>query len=227
MKRYVVYTRVSTQEQKRSGLGLEAQERDIGLYLQNYSDEPWEVVGRFSDTGSGASTDRPEFGKAVALAKKVRAELLVSKLDRLSRRVSVIAGLMEEKGLKFRVASMPHADPFQLHVYAALAEQERQFIAARTRAALAVAKSKGKRLGGYRGAKALQASIDAVQGQADAYAKKVGPTIRLLQEQGRYLREIAEELEALGIKRPRGGRWSEMAVRRVLARMPEANDGEA
>ena len=137
--KYVIYTRVSTQEQQKSGLGLEAQERDIEIFLTTYSDVPYEVIARFCDTGSGADNGRPEFQKALDLVRKTGAELLVSKLDRLSRKVSFIATLMEDKKVKFRVASMPHADPFQLHIYAALAEQEREFISKRTKAALQAA----------------------------------------------------------------------------------------
>ena len=150
MKQYVIYKRVSTAEQGRSGLGMEAQQRDIELYLNNYSEVPFEILGEFLDVRSGKDDDRPELTKAIALAKRSGAELLVSKLDRLSRRVSFIAALMEEKKLTLRVASMPTADSFQLHIYAALAEQERNFISLRTKAALAEAKSRGQKLGGMR-----------------------------------------------------------------------------
>lgn len=136
MQRFVVYTRVSTKKQGDSGLGLDAQERDIGLFLDNYSELPWEVLARFQDVESGARSDRPELEKAITLAKAEGATLLVAKLDRLSRSVAFIATLLEDRKLNFRVASMPYADKFQLHIYAALAEQERDFISKRTSAAL-------------------------------------------------------------------------------------------
>src|SRR5215207_4761257 len=113
--RYVTYRRVSTEEQGKSGLGLEAQDRDIRLYLETYSPEPWEIVGEFLEVESGGNSDRPELAKAIALAKKAKATLLVSKLDRLSRKVSLIATLMDDPKLNLRVASMPHADKFALH----------------------------------------------------------------------------------------------------------------
>ncbi|WP_244508577.1 recombinase family protein [Litoreibacter albidus] len=114
MQEYVIYRRVSTKEQGKSGLGLglEAQQRDIDLYLQNYSDVPFEILGTFTDVLSGGNNDRPELAKAMELARKTGAELLVSKLDRLSRKVSFIAQLMEDKRITFRVASMPTADAF-------------------------------------------------------------------------------------------------------------------
>jgi len=141
MLRYVIYKRVSTEDQGKSGLGLDAQDRDIRIYLDTYSPEPWEIVGTFVEIESRKDSDRPELTKAIALAKRTKATLLVSKLDRLSRKVSFIATFMDDKRLKFRVASMPHADKFQLHIYAALAEQEREFISLRTKAALAEALS--------------------------------------------------------------------------------------
>ena len=96
------------------------------------------MIGAFQDTGSGADNGRPELQKALAMARKTGAELLVAKLDRLSRKVSHLSALMDDPKVKLRVASMPNADKFQLHIYAALAEQERDFISIRTKAALAV-----------------------------------------------------------------------------------------
>jgi DNA invertase Pin-like site-specific DNA recombinase len=213
MRRYVTYIRVSTQEQGKSGLGLEAQSRDIALFLQNYSDVPYETVGAFQDIGSGADNGRPELGKAIALAKKTGAELLVAKLDRLSRKVSYLAGLMDDKQLKIRVASMPHADKFQLHIYAALAEQERDFISIRTKAALQAAKARGTRLGGDRGN--LTAMNAARMAKADAGAFKVMGVIGPMRKAGLSLAAIANHLNEVGIE---GGGWSATKVMRTLAR---------
>ena len=98
---------------------------------------PWEVIGAFQDIGSGADNGRPELQKALELVRKTGAELLVAKVDRLSRKVSHLAALMDDPKVKLRVASMPAADKFALHIYSALAEQERDFISTRTKAALA------------------------------------------------------------------------------------------
>lgn len=219
MKRYVTYKRVSTAEQKKSGLGLAAQQRDMEIFLQTFSDQPYEILGEFTDAGSGADNDRPEFQKALALVRKTGAELLVAKLDRLSRRVSVIAALMEDKAITFRVASMPHADAFQLHIYAALAEQERSFISLRTKAALAQAKANGKKLGGLRDL-TMQRNVVRAK-KADAYATRVGTMISSLKAQGKSLAEIADQMSQLGVPRPQGGAWSPIAVSRVLARLPQ------
>ena len=136
MEQYIAYLRVSTKEQGRSGLGLDAQRRDISLFVNQRPCEAI-IIQEFVDVQSGKNNARERLTEAISFAKKHNACLLVSKLDRLSRKVSFIASLMEDKQLNFKVASMPHADKFQLHIYAALAEQERDFISLRTKAALA------------------------------------------------------------------------------------------
>lgn len=217
MMKYVTYCRVSTTEQGKSGLGLAAQARDIELYLSTYSETPYEVIGEFVDVVSGTDDARPELCKAIAQAKANGAELLVAKLDRLSRRVSFIANLMEDTKLALRVAAMPNADKFQLHIYAALAEQERTFISLRTKAALAEAKRKGTVLGGMRDATMKRNVV--VKANAQRRADNVAGLILPLREAGRTLREIAAELDKAGVKTARGGTWQASQVKRVLERL--------
>lgn len=217
MYQYVIYRRVSTKEQGRSGLGLEAQDRDIALFLERFSPEPYEVLGTYTDVLSGADYDRPELSDALAVARSTGATLLVSKLDRLSRKVSVVAALMEDKRVAFRVAQMPNADNFQLHIYAALAEQEREFISARTKAALKEAKARGVKLGGLRD-KTMKRNA-AIQENARARAEKVAGIVRPLREAGKPLREIAEHLNRAGVQTARGGLWQASQVKRVLDRL--------
>jgi DNA invertase Pin-like site-specific DNA recombinase len=217
VNRFVTYKRVSTAEQGRSGLGLEAQTRDIGLFLDTYAEEPWELVGEFVEIESGANSDRPELRKAVELAKRLKATLLVAKLDRLSRKVSTIAAFMDDRRLNFRVATMPHADKFQLHIYAALAEQEREFISLRTKAALREAKARGVKLGGMRDATMKRNA--AVQVNANARAEKLARIVRPLREGNATLREIAAALNGAGLLTPRGGQWHPTTVARLVDRL--------
>lgn len=217
MQQYVIYKRVSTKEQGRSGLGLDAQERDITLYLEQFSPEPYEVVGTFTDVLSGTDNARPELTAALALARKTGATLLVSKLDRLSRKVSAIAALMDDRKVAFRVAQMPNADNFQLHIYAALAEQEREFISARTKAALAEAKRRGTKLGGLRD-KTMQRNV-AIQANANARADDIAGLIVPMRESGKPLRQIADLLNQAGVQTARGGHWQASQVKRVLDRL--------
>ncbi len=221
MVQYIVYYRVSTAEQGRSGLGMEAQERDVKVYLDTFSDVPWEVIGTFREVDSGGDNHRPVLAEALALVRKTGATLLVSKLDRLSRSVSFIASLMEDAKVRFRVASMPNADPFQFHIYAALAEAERKFISARTKAALAAAKARNAdlKLGGLR--PKTEARNVAVQAQAKANAERVAAIVRPLRAQGATLRAIAGALNGAGVPTARGGSWSPSQVQRVLDRLGE------
>ncbi|WP_276118305.1 recombinase family protein [Pararhizobium qamdonense] len=216
MKQYITYIRVSTAEQGKSGLGLEAQKRDIAIYLDNFSDVPFEVIAEFTEVQSGADDDRPELTKALALARKTGAELLVSKLDRLSRKVSFIAIVMDDPKVKLRVASMPHGDKFSLHIYAALAEQERDFISIRTKSALQAAKARGVKLGGLRDK--TNERNKAASAKADRFASSVLPIIARLRDAGDTLQTIADALNTLGQQTPRGGKWTSTAVKRVIDR---------
>ncbi|TAA61880.1 recombinase family protein [Shinella sp. JR1-6] len=214
--RYVVYTRVSTEDQGKSGLGLEAQQRDIGIFLDQFSAVPFEIIGSFQDVQSGGDNSRPELDKALAMVRKTGAELLVAKLDRLSRKVSFIAALMDDSKVKLRVASMPFADKFQLHIYAALAEQERTFISERTKAALRSAKERGVKLGGMRDA-TMQRNV-AIQVKANREAEKLMKIIGPLHQAGTSLQKIAATLDEQGIRTSRGGKWSATQVSRILNR---------
>lgn len=220
MKRYVIYRRVSTDEQGKSGLGLEAQDRDIRLYLEGYSDQPFEVVAEFTEVASGSDDRRPELTKALDMARKHGAELLVAKLDRLSRKVSFIASLLDDRKVQLRVAAMPQADKFQLHIYAALAEQEREFISIRTKAALKEAKARGVKLGGARD-KTMKRNQE-VQRKAAERAQSVAGLIQPLREAGKSLREIAAELNRAGVRTARGGEWQASQVKRTIERLERA-----
>ncbi len=215
VRRYVIYTRVSTAEQGKSGLGLDAQQQDIDAFLNTSSEVPYEIVGKFQDVQSGKDDDRPGLRAALDLAKRRKAQLLVAKLDRLSRDVEFIAGIMKRADI--RLANMPTVDPFMMHIYAALAEKERKLISERTKAALASAKARGTKLGGYR-AGSLDKRVAALKQTADADAKRVIGIIGPLRAANRCLREIAEELQKQGIKTPRGGAWTAMQVKRTLDR---------
>jgi len=132
----------------------------------------------------------------------------VAKLDRLSRDVHFISGLMAQK-TPFLVAELgPDVEPFLLHLYAALAEKERALISQRTRAALAAAKARGQSLGNPRLADARAIAHAASRAGADAHAEAVMPAIREAQAAGaKSLRAIAAALNGGGIATARGGKW--------------------
>ena len=146
----ISYIRVSTARQGRSGLGLEAQHRAIAEFCER---EGLAVTGEFVEVETGKGADalerRPELVSALAAAKKIRCSIIVAKLDRLSRDVAFIAGLMASR-VPFIAAELgADADPLMLHLYAALAEKERRMISARTKDALQAAKARGVKLGRY------------------------------------------------------------------------------
>src|SRR5262245_26576438 len=142
--KWVSYIRVSTDRQGKSGLGLEAQRKAVDDYLNGGS---WKLAAEFVEIESGKRSDRPQLMAALAACKKLRARLVIAKLDRLARNVNFISGLMET-GVEFIAADMPFANKLTIHILAAVAEHEREAISARTKAALAAAKARGIKLGG-------------------------------------------------------------------------------
>jgi DNA invertase Pin-like site-specific DNA recombinase len=216
----ITYCRVSTARQGRSGLGLEAQREAVARFA---AAEGFEVVREFVEVETGKGTDaldrRPQLAAALAEARRRRCPVAVAKLDRLSRDVHFISGLMAER-VQFIVAELgADVDPFILHLFAALAEKERAMIATRTRDALARAKARGVKLGGPKLPQARMVAVKAIEANADRYAANVLPIIREVQRAGaKSLRAIAEALNARGVPTARGGHWQAMTVSNVLAR---------
>lgn len=224
MAEYVTYLRLSRDSKNGKNYGLEAQRRDLDLFLTTFCPNSTRCVeiASFTEVQSGADDVRPELTKAIKLCKETGATLLVAKLDRLSRRVSFIATLLEVKELNFKVASMPHADKFQLHIYAALAEQEREFISARTKAGLQRAKERGVVLGGTTEGQALgrQRSSEVRLQKAITAAEQIRPIIERLVREHYNLRQIAEHLESVGITTSTGCKtWTPTGVSRLIKRL--------
>ena len=142
----VAYYRVSTHKQALSGLGLDAQRLAVEQYAAGRKAD---VVAEYVETESGRKCDRPQLAEALAHARKMRATIIIAKLDRLGRNVHFISGLMES-GVPFDCADRPGADPFRLHIEAAIAEEEARKISLRTKEALAAAKRRGVLLGASR-----------------------------------------------------------------------------
>lgn len=218
--KFVTYIRVSTQRQGQSGLGLDAQRADVSAYVLRMGGT---VISEFVEIESGRKNDRPELALALADAKRNDATLLIAKLDRLARNVAFIANLLES-GVEVRATDMPEANRFVLHIMAAVAEHEAKAISERTKAALAIAKARGVKLGwsmpSRRGEQRLatQRSVAISKAKADEFAANVRPIIRELRSTGMSLRQIAATLDARGIKTARGGNWYAATVRNVLAR---------
>ena len=216
----VAYYRVSTARQGKSGLGIEAQKAAIQRFAEA---EGIEVLAEHVEVETGKGADalerRPELAAALAQARKAKCPVLVAKLDRLSRDVHFISGLMAHR-VPFVVADLgADADPFMLHLYAALAEKERALISARTKAALAAKKAQGVKLGNPRAAETISRAHDAARAVADQFAVNVLPIVRDIQASGlTTLRDLAGALNARGIRTARGGAWHTSTVRNLLQR---------
>jgi DNA invertase Pin-like site-specific DNA recombinase len=224
--KFVSYLRVSTSRQGRSGLGIEAQRQAVEDYLNGGN---WQLVREFVEVESGKKADRPQLEKAFQLCRLLGAKLVIAKLDRLSRDAHFLLGL-EKAGVDFVAADMPQANRLTIGIMAVMAEDERRRISERTKAALAGAKRRGIKLGGYRGArltaKAQRAGRAAIQERVRRRALDLDPIIKELQAAGfETLRAIAAELDERGIPAARGGKWSAIQVARLLEACGRPFDG--
>ncbi len=210
MNKAVAYLRVSTKRQGTSGLGLEAQREAIRKLLD---DKGAELSAEFVEVESGSKDARIELSNAINYAKKTGALLVIAKLDRISRRVSFVAGLMES-GIKFAVAEMPSATEFQIHIYAALAQEERRLISERTKAALAAAKRRGVVLGENGKALAQKNKKTAI-----GFARGLKETLLKLRDSGLTYREMADEMNEKKILSFTGIKWHAQTVKRAYKRL--------
>ena len=217
MESAVAYYRVSTKQQQRSGLGIEAQRATVARFADA---EGFTIIVQFVEAETGKGADALDRRPQLAAARTAKCSVLVSKLDRLSRDVAFVAGLMAQR-VPFIVAELGRdADSFMLHLYAALAEKERRLIAERTRAALAVRKANGAKLGnptniieaGNRGRAAAQTT-------ADEHARGLFPLLRAIKAEGAHsIGAITVALNERKIPSARGSRWQVSCVLNLLAR---------
>jgi DNA invertase Pin-like site-specific DNA recombinase len=236
MCKVIAYYRVSTEEQGRSGLGLEAQRQAVTALCAGRG---WEIIAEHTEVESGKRDNRPALTAALKHAEVTGAVLVVAKLDRLSRSVSFLAKL-QDSGARFLAADMPEANELTVHIMAAVAQAERKAIGQRTRDALQAAKARGtwtkpdgkpyksgNRLGNPNGAAALRRAgkgnrdaVAALKADADEYAKKLAETVDAIRSTGAVtLGAIADALNERHIQTRRGGKWHPTSVKNLLARL--------
>jgi DNA invertase Pin-like site-specific DNA recombinase len=217
----ISYLRVSTASQGRNGLGIEAQRDAIARFCAT---EGLDLVAEHVEVETGKGADalerRPVLAAALGQARKAKCPVVIAKLDRLSRDVHFISGLMMHR-VPFVVCELgADVDPFVLHLYAALAQKERALISARTKAALATKKAAGFKLGNPRDMTTVAvAGREAQRLEADRFAGEMAPLIeRIRAARMRTLREISDELNRRGVKTQRGGSWYPGTVSAILRR---------
>ncbi|MNS21736.1 DNA-invertase hin [compost metagenome] len=216
--KFVAYYRVSTKAQGASGLGLEAQEAAVGVFVNGRA---CELVGSFTDVESGTrkGNHRPELAKAIQLAKREKATLLIAKLDRLARNVAFVSNLMES-GIEFVACDMPTANKFTIHILAAVAEHEAELISKRTREALAAAKARGVKLGtpGNLTAEAQAKSAATNREKAMKAYAAMERRIANLRACGMSFQAIADQLNADGEMTRTGAAFAPATVKRIIDR---------
>lgn len=218
-KKFVAYYRVSTQRQGASGLGLDAQKLAVNSFLKNDS-----LLSEFTDIESGKNNKRPQLMAALELCKKKDATLVIAKLDRLSRNLTFISMLMDNK-VKFVCCDMPDANEMTIHIFGALAQWERKKISERTTDALAALKRRGVKLGNPQNLTdtARQSGLNAIKEKANSNQnnKQAALVIGLLKskDQAITLTAIASYLNDAGMCTSTGSQFKPEQVRRLLTKV--------
>lgn len=224
--RYVIYYRVSTNKQGVSGLGLEAQEQQVQMYLQSKSNV--EIIGTFTEIDSGRKANRIELNNAVALAKKHKATLLVAKLDRIARNVRLFLELLDTVNIEF--TDLPNLGSgtdarLVLTQLSAFAEWEASKISERTKSALQAKKVRGEPMG-VKGKENIKATNGKRKEQADAFATQLAPMLLgLVKDMSQ--RKLIEYLNQQHVKSPTGKEWRLNSLQNVLKRAKTLTESKA
>jgi len=219
-RQYVAYYRISRPRPEGSGSSIEGQRSSVLRYVEAH---PGRLVEEFAETESGRNDKRPQLIEALRICRTRRATLLIARLDRLSRNFALISNLCESD-IEFVAVDLPEASRLTIHLLAAIAEYEAKLISDRIKAALAIAKARGVKLGGNHGLtaerirKAQVAAANARTADALERARDLGPLVWQLRREGKSCRKIARELEERGIKPFKGERWYDSTVRAILLR---------
>jgi len=219
MNKYIAYYRVSTQKQGVSGLGLDAQKSAVQQFTSNCKDC---ILAEYTDIESGKNNNRPELQKAIEDAKKQKAQLLIAKLDRLSRNASFIFMLRDAK-IEFTCCDMPQANSVTIGIMAVLAQDERERISQRTRAALFELKQRGIKLGSPQNlnSEAIKRGREVREENArkNENNSKAKALIVSLRKGGKSFYQITKELNELGFKTRRGNKFSQNQVQILFDRV--------
>ena len=214
MKSFVLYRRVSTNRQGQSGLGLESQDETVRRYVAN---QQGTVVGEFVEVESGKNNDRPQLTEALAACRRLKATLVVAKLDRLSRNAEFLLRL-QNGNVDFVCCDCPNVDRFTVGILALVAQRERELISERTRSALQMAKKRGVRLGTRNPDRQVKLMVEGYRRQKMDFISKVRPIIDEIKSTGvTTLKGIGECLTRRGIPTRTGKTvWFPSTVKTVI-----------
>jgi DNA invertase Pin-like site-specific DNA recombinase len=220
-RKFVSYLRVSTPRQGRSGLGIAAQREAVRHFVVSRVGELSSL--EYVEVEIGKRNDRPELQKALKRCRLIRAMLVVAKLDRLSRNAAFLMTL-RDSGVEFVAADLPEANTMTVGVMAVVAQHQREAISARTKAALAAAKARGKQLGGFRPGSAKiaihqPAAIEAARKAARAWAEDRREDFEAMIRSELSFNAMAAKLNADGVRPRRGDQWTATGVKRVLVHL--------
>lgn len=221
----VAYYRVSTKAQGKSGLGLDAQRDTVSKFIKRNGDR---IIAEFTEVESGKNDERTELGKAIEMANENDATLIIAKLDRLSRNVSFISLLMDEK-VKFVCCDMPEANELTIHIFAAMAQFERKRISERIKEAL---DAKRVREPNWKPGNPQNLTKEVRQMAYDSISRKAREDkgvrhafhfIRPLREQGVSYEKIAAMLNKEEYRTRRGKKFSGWQVWNIYKRFENEN----
>lgn len=207
METYIAYFRVSTDRQGKSGLGLDVQKERVKAFVEDES----QILNEYVEIQSGKRDKRIELENALKECRKTNSSLLIHKLDRFSRKVSFISNMME-RGVNLVVVDMPNATDFQLHIYAALSQEERRQISERTKEALRQAKLRGTKLGEYGKVLAKKNHEGAIK-----FSHGYKDLVTGLIDEGRGYTSIANYLNANGYLSTQGKAFYPSTVKKMIS----------
>lgn len=218
-KKFVAYLRISKQKAGTQGLSEEGQSRAVEAFVKSRAGH---IVATFQEIESGKNDRRPELLKAMSLAKSIGATLVIAKLDRLSRNASFTMAL-KESGVDFIAADMPEANTFMIGIMALVAQQERDFISSRTKAALQSKRERGwvpRKPVGFTRETALKGAMAVKEAAREKQSNKMAHAFATnLRKQGMTLEQIAARLNEGGFPTSKGCGWHKTSVKRVLEMM--------
>lgn len=218
-KKYIAYYRVSTKRQGKSGLGLGAQQEIVKAFVKQNGGF---VLSEFTEVESGKSNTRPKLAEAIQEAKDIGATLVTAKLDRLSRDVEFIFNI-KNSGVDFLCCDMPEMNTLMLGVMGSVAQSERERISSRIKDAFEVKKAKGEKLGNpsnlTREGQLKGAQANRLKALNNPEIQKATAQALSFRKDGCTLEEIAEKLNKLTYRTPKGKKWAANSVHRILSRV--------